>query len=89
MLKCAPPPRAARAPADPTPPSPARAYRNLSARARLGVGVGVIAWGAAGLYLSDRAEDAFGYTPSEKDKEDLRAWAPRIVAVDKPPSSAK
>ncbi len=61
-----------------------RAYKNLSPKTRLAVGVGVIAWGVAGLYLSDRAEEKFGYTPSDKDKEELRSWTPRIVTVEKP-----
>ncbi|OAQ94827.1 hypothetical protein VFPFJ_00936 [Purpureocillium lilacinum] len=60
------------------------AYKNLSPKTRLAVGVGVIAWGVAGLYLSDRAEEKFGYTPSDKDKEELRSWTPRIVTVEKP-----
>lgn len=49
----------------------------------MGVGFGIIAWGTVGLYLSDRAEDKFGYTPTEQDKEELRRMTPRIVSVDK------
>ncbi|PNY22149.1 Uncharacterized protein TCAP_07187 [Tolypocladium capitatum] len=59
------------------------AYRNLSPRTRLCLGVAVIAWGLVGLRLSDRAEEKFGYTPSDKDKEELRRWTPRLIAVDK------
>ncbi|KAM4056815.1 hypothetical protein HRG_003679 [Hirsutella rhossiliensis] len=59
-------------------------FKNLSPKLRLGVGVGVIAWGLAGLYLSDRAEEKFGLTPSDQDKELLRKWTPRVIAVDKP-----
>ena len=66
------------------PSSSSWAWRNLSPKTRLAVGVGVIAWGVAGLYLSDRAEEKFGYTPSDKDKEELRSWTPRIVTVEKP-----
>ncbi|ODA76411.1 hypothetical protein RJ55_08257 [Drechmeria coniospora] len=51
---------------------------------RLGVGVGLLAWGVLGLHLADRAEEKFGYTPSEQDKEDLRKWAPRVIPVEKP-----
>ncbi|POR34611.1 Uncharacterized protein TPAR_05190 [Tolypocladium paradoxum] len=61
-----------------------KAYKNLSPKTRLGVGVAVIAWGLVGLHLSDRAEEKFGYTPSDKDKEELRKWTPRVVTVDKP-----
>ncbi|KAK3190424.1 hypothetical protein K4F52_003445 [Lecanicillium sp. MT-2017a] len=60
-----------------------KAYKNLSPKARMGVGFGIIAWGTVGLYLSDRAEDKFGYTPTEQDKEELRRVTPRIVSVDK------
>jgi hypothetical protein len=49
----------------------------------VGVGLGIIAWGAAGLYLSDRAEERFGYTPTEQDTEELRRMTPRIVTVDR------
>lgn len=55
-------------------PTP-RAYTNLPPKARLGVGVAILAWGAAGLYLSDRAEERFGYTPTEQDKAELRKLA--------------
>jgi hypothetical protein len=60
-----------------------KAYKNLSPKARAGVGVGIIAWGAAGLYFTDKAEESFGYTPTEKDKEELERWKPRIITVDK------
>lgn len=63
--------------------APSRAYKNLSPNARLGVGVAVLAWGTAGLYLSDRAEEKFGFKPTEKDKEDLRQMTPHIITVDK------
>ncbi|KAK2591787.1 hypothetical protein QQS21_010518 [Conoideocrella luteorostrata] len=49
----------------------------------MGVGVGVIAWGVIGLYLSDKAEEKFGYSPSEKDKEELWKWTPNITTVEK------
>jgi hypothetical protein len=51
---------------------------------RAGVGVGIITWGVVGLYLSDQAEEKLGYTPSEKDKEELWKWAPKVTTVDKP-----
>lgn len=60
-----------------------RAYKNLSPNTRLGVGVAVIAWGIAGLYISDKAEESFGFTPTEEDKAELRNLAPRITTVEK------
>lgn len=60
-----------------------RAYKSLSPKARAGVGLGIIAWGTVGLYLSDKAEEKFGYTPTEKDKEDLRNLAPHITTVER------
>ncbi|CAH0048814.1 unnamed protein product [Clonostachys solani] len=60
-----------------------RAYKNLSPKTRMGVGAAVIAWGGAGLYLSDHAEKRFGYTPTEKDQEELRKMTPRITTVDR------
>ncbi|KOS17824.1 hypothetical protein ESCO_003038 [Escovopsis weberi] len=60
-----------------------KTYKNLSPRTRLGVGVAILAWGVAGLYLSDRAEERFGYTPTEQDREALRRMTPRIVSVDR------
>ncbi|KAJ9131587.1 hypothetical protein NKR23_g11688 [Pleurostoma richardsiae] len=59
------------------------AYRNLSFRSKLGVGVGLLAWGAIGPYLSDRAEARFGFTPTEEEKAALDKMAPKIHVVDK------
>ncbi|ORY63150.1 putative fatty acid activator Faa4 [Pseudomassariella vexata] len=58
-------------------------FRNLSPRMRLGVGVGMLAWGAIGLQLSDRAEDKYGLKASEKDHAALNQMVPTIVTVDK------
>ncbi|KAI1457581.1 hypothetical protein F4805DRAFT_457735 [Annulohypoxylon moriforme] len=58
-------------------------FRNLSPRARIGVGLGLLAWGAVGLHLSDRAEERYGLTPTEEDKAALDKVFPRITAVDK------
>ncbi|PHH75430.1 hypothetical protein CDD83_4403 [Cordyceps sp. RAO-2017] len=59
------------------------AYRNLSPRTRLGLGVGVLAWGLAGLYLSGRAEERFGLRPTDDDRDRLRRLEPSVVAVDR------
>ncbi|KHN98159.1 uncharacterized protein MAM_03920 [Metarhizium album ARSEF 1941] len=61
-----------------------KAYKNLSPKTRAGVGIGLIVWSVVGLHLSDRAEEKFGYTPSQKDQEELWKWAPKVTAVDKP-----
>lgn len=46
----------------------------------MGVGAGIIAWGAAGLYLSDRAEERLGLAPTEEDRRELRRYyAPTIT----------
>jgi hypothetical protein len=47
------------------------------------IGVGVMAYAGAGLYLSDKAEERFGLTPNEKDREELRDALPRITTVEK------
>ncbi|KAH8681425.1 hypothetical protein BX600DRAFT_505113 [Xylariales sp. PMI_506] len=60
-----------------------QSFRNLSPRVRLGVGVGLLAWGAIGLQLSDHAEERFGLKPTEEDKEALTKLAPRITTVGK------
>ncbi|PKK54702.1 hypothetical protein CI102_445, partial [Trichoderma harzianum] len=60
-----------------------RAYNNLTPKTRLGVGVAIIAWGGLGLYLSDKAEEKLGFTPTEEDKAELRNLAPKITTVDK------
>ncbi|KAL6807668.1 hypothetical protein GGI35DRAFT_431844 [Trichoderma velutinum] len=60
-----------------------KAYNNLTPKTRLGVGVAIIAWGGLGLYLSDKAEEKLGFTPTEEDKAELRNMAPKITTVDK------
>ncbi|KAL2208867.1 hypothetical protein CC79DRAFT_1332032 [Sarocladium strictum] len=60
-----------------------KAFRNLSPATRAGVGVGIIAWGAAGLYLTPAVEEKMGLTPSEQDTAELEKYKPRIVTVEK------
>ncbi|KAL6698276.1 hypothetical protein J3F84DRAFT_346631 [Trichoderma pleuroticola] len=62
---------------------PPMAYKNLTPKTRLGVGVAIIAWGGLGLYLSDKAEEKLGFTPTDEDKAELRNLAPKITTVDK------
>jgi hypothetical protein len=35
------------------------------------------------LYLSDVAEEKFGFTPSEEDKAQLEKYTPRIITVER------
>ncbi|KAI1775252.1 putative fatty acid activator Faa4 [Hypoxylon cercidicola] len=60
-----------------------RSFRNLSPRARAGVGLGLLAWGAIGLQLSDRAEERYGLAATEDDKAALAKVLPRITAVER------
>lgn len=60
-----------------------RAFKNLSPAARAGVGVGIMAWGTAGLYLSPVAEEKLGLTPTEEDKALLEKYTPKITPVER------
>lgn len=60
-----------------------KAFKGLSPTARAGVGVGIIAWGTAGLYLTPAVEEKMGLTPTEEDKAALDKYKPRIITVDK------
>jgi len=55
----------------------------LSSNAKLGFGVGMLAWGIVGLRLSDKAEEKLGYTPTEADKAALERLTPKIHAVSR------
>ncbi|PCD19238.1 hypothetical protein FGRA07_06043 [Fusarium graminearum] len=66
-----------------------QAYKNLSSKTRLGVGVAVIAWGAAGLMLTDPLEKSLGLTPTEEDKAELDKYTPKIVTVVKDEKDGK
>ncbi|KAF4988810.1 hypothetical protein FGRMN_9545 [Fusarium graminum] len=60
-----------------------KTFKNLSPRTRLGVGVAIIAWGAAGLALTDPIEKSLGLTPTEEATAELERYTPKIVTVDK------
>jgi hypothetical protein len=47
------------------------------------IGVGVMAYAGAGLFLSDKAEEKFGLTPTDKDLEELKGALPKITTVDR------
>ncbi|KAM0628157.1 hypothetical protein ACHAPW_007457 [Verticillium nonalfalfae] len=56
-------------------------FRNLSARTRIGVGIGIIGWGLAGHYLADRAEET--YKAPAEDKAVVDRYVPRVTVVDR------
>jgi hypothetical protein len=47
------------------------------------IGVGIMAYAGAGLYISDKAEEKFGLTPTEKDREELLDAIPKVSTVEK------
>ena len=42
-----------------------------------------MAYAAFGMLLSDKAEQTFGFVPTEQDKKDLREAVPKIHLVDR------
>lgn len=62
-----------------------RKYRNLPPRTRILIGLGVMAYAATALTLSDAAEKPLGYEATEEDRQKLKAMMPKITAVDKAP----
>ena len=66
-----------------------RAYKNLSSKTRLGVGVAIIAWGAGGLMLTDPLEKSLGLTPTEEDKAELDKYTLKIITVEKDEKEVK
>jgi hypothetical protein len=60
-----------------------RWYRAITPKTRVFIGVGVMAYAGMGLFLSDKAEEKFGLTPTEKDMEELREALPKISTVDR------
>ena len=60
-----------------------KSYTSLSPNTRLLFGVGVLAWGSAGLFFSDSIESALGMRASEKDTKKVEDWIPRINTIDR------
>jgi len=58
-------------------------YRNLSARTRLIIGGGIMAYAGFGLLASDKAEQMFGFAATEEDRRKLQESMPRVHLVDK------
>lgn len=42
-----------------------------------------MAYAGIGLFLSDKAEEKFGLTPTEQDREELRNALPKITTVER------
>ena len=42
-----------------------------------------MAYAAFGLFLSDKAEQTFGFVPTEEDKKNLREAVPKIHVVER------
>ncbi|GAB1318811.1 hypothetical protein MFIFM68171_09021 [Madurella fahalii] len=58
-----------------------QSYRNLSPKARAGLGAGFILWGLLGLQLTPKAEEKLGLTPTEADKAALDKMTPKIHTI--------
>ncbi|RYO27097.1 hypothetical protein AA0113_g308 [Alternaria arborescens] len=58
-------------------------FKGIPPKTRMIIGVGVMAYAGAGLYISDRAEEKFGLVPTDKDREELRDALPKITPVEK------
>ncbi|KAJ8124718.1 hypothetical protein O1611_g8922 [Lasiodiplodia mahajangana] len=59
-----------------------QSFRNLSPKTRIGVGLGLLAWGVIGLQVSDRAEERY-FKSTEEDRAALRQVTPRITIVER------
>jgi len=60
-----------------------RWFSSLSPRTRIAIGGGLIAYGLAGSFLTDKAEEVFDLVPTDDDKERLKSLVPRIRAVNR------
>jgi predicted dinucleotide-binding enzyme len=58
-------------------------YQALTPRTKALIGIGVMGYAVAGLFLSDTAEEKFGMKATAEDKAKLREMIPRIHTVDK------
>ncbi|KAJ9635987.1 hypothetical protein H2199_008342 [Coniosporium tulheliwenetii] len=54
-------------------------------RTRLLLGLGLMGYASVALMLSDKAEEALGMVPTERDREELARAMPKIRTVDKEP----
>ncbi|KAI4696956.1 uncharacterized protein J4E84_000080 [Alternaria hordeiaustralica] len=58
-------------------------FKNIPPKTRMIIGVGVMAYAGAGLYISDKAEEKFGLTPTDQDREQLRDVIPKVSTIEK------
>lgn len=52
-------------------------------RTRLLIGGGIMGYAMLGMFLSDKAEQSFGLTPTEQDKQRLKESVPKIHFVER------
>ncbi|KAJ5051983.1 uncharacterized protein L3040_001744 [Drepanopeziza brunnea f. sp. 'multigermtubi'] len=55
----------------------------LPPRTRLAVGLGFLAWGTAGLYLTDGAERKLGWSAAGREGEEEGVALPRVRVVER------
>ncbi|KAF2237080.1 hypothetical protein EV356DRAFT_574608 [Viridothelium virens] len=56
-----------------------KSYTSLTSNTRLLLGLGILAWGSAGLFFSEGVESAMGMKASEKEKQEVQEWIPRML----------
>jgi hypothetical protein len=55
----------------------------LTPKTKALIGIGIMGYAVAGLYLSDTAEEKFGMKATDEDRAKLREVIPTIRTVDK------
>ncbi|KAK0118273.1 hypothetical protein ONS95_012572 [Cadophora gregata] len=60
-----------------------QSFLNLKPQTRILVGIGFLAWGTVGLYVTDRAESRLGLAATEEDRQALKSGLPRIQIVER------
>ncbi|KAF2637586.1 hypothetical protein P280DRAFT_521252 [Massarina eburnea CBS 473.64] len=58
-------------------------YKGLAPNTRILMGVGIMAYAGAGMFLTDKVEEKIGFVATDKDKEDLRQAMPKITVVER------
>ncbi|KAJ4292063.1 hypothetical protein N0V90_009962 [Kalmusia sp. IMI 367209] len=58
-------------------------YRGVAPKTRIVIGLGIMAYAGAGMFLSDKVEEKLGLVPTEKDKEELQQAMPRITTAER------
>lgn len=64
-----------------------RKYLALTPRTRIIIGLGVMTYAGAALFLSDRAEETFNLKATEEEKRRLNEMIPKIRTIDRPEST--